>query len=96
MTPFAKDKWSPPFMALVVTFADAEVIVMNVYAPAERIARETFYETLATIQIPSAHHIYVGCDFDCTQHPDCDKTYGATAESHMSPALTNAHKQVAT
>ena len=50
-TLIAKDKWSSHFMALVGTIEDAEVIMVTVYAPTERRAREAFYKTLATIHI---------------------------------------------
>ena len=72
LVPCAEGHWTDHFMALQGAVDGHPVVLCNVYAIAEKAAREAFYSGLANIQFPSAAHMHLGGDFNSTHHPKHD------------------------
>ncbi|GMF59765.1 unnamed protein product [Phytophthora fragariaefolia] len=82
-----QEHWSPHTMAIHARLDGKEVYVLNLYAPTDKTAREAYYRHLTQFAIPAGSHLYVGGDFNCTQHETQDRTYGPTAAHRRSMAL---------
>ena len=61
-------------------------MLVNIYAPNERSARELFFEGLTAVQRSVAPVILTG-DFNCVQHPSLDRLGLRSASRTESPAL---------
>ncbi|KAE8913531.1 hypothetical protein PF003_g2998 [Phytophthora fragariae] len=76
-------------MAVSAQLEGEIVYILNFDAPVAPAAREAFYAGLASIPIPKDIHLYVGGDFNCTQHGVQDRSFGPTANDYYSPSLDN-------
>lgn len=89
LKPVLEKHWSPNFMVVSVVMDGMDVYVANIYAPVDRELREQYYQRLAAIMIPDGIRLYVGGDFNCTQHGEKDRSFQPTALHHSSAALAD-------
>ncbi|KAJ0393411.1 hypothetical protein ATCC90586_010916 [Pythium insidiosum] len=86
--PALTELWSPHFIAVRCNMADQNVLVVNIYAPTARHEREAFFRLLAGSPHGHTGPVLVGGDFNCTNHPEVDRSYHRGAASHVSAGLT--------
>ena len=64
-----------------------DVILLNLYAPTDRVAKEYLFLKLGAIPIPTGKQVFVGGDLNCTLHGLVTRSYLPTALDHDSPGL---------
>uniref|UniRef100_M4B565 Endonuclease/exonuclease/phosphatase domain-containing protein n=1 Tax=Hyaloperonospora arabidopsidis (strain Emoy2) TaxID=559515 RepID=M4B565_HYAAE len=74
-------------MALQASNGTDDVILVNIYAPTDRVAKEDLFLKLKAIPIPTGKQVFVGGDLNCTLHGLVNRSSLSTALDHDSPGL---------
>lgn len=61
-------------------------IIVNIYAPTNKEARERLFNQLATLRVSASVLVLVGGDFNCCLYPATDRSNQLTATTHGSNA----------
>lgn len=87
LEPFREELWSAHWMAAKARIHGVEVLLVNIYAPSQRTEREAFFKQLECWDLSFDGLTFVGGDFNCTLHPDFDRSHAGARDARGSPAL---------